>query len=365
MSRKATSARIIIAALAIGGSACEPGVEQGRSYQLEEVARYGWLDMPADSLNLPPEARREGGGILGAIHGVFQADDSTVYVLDPQWKKIVAFAPGGSVLRVILGRAGEGPGEFMTPVDLAATADGLLAVLDYRLGRVSFLDPQGQFQHSINLHVGGLLRFAILGDSLWATRGILPGSEAPMARIFARSGDEIGQAPPLAERDRDFGGGVHLAVSDSRTLLLTLAQPGLWVEYSQGEYVRRGTELFPEMEPPREDYENEVLVVTPAQAQVAGLGMLNSDLVVQRYWRFTRPFDWNDPPSPEEIDHYIALFSATGDNLGTVRLHGSAQFGTKYMHVSRATGHIFVPAYDPYPMVIEYRLVESTEASGS
>ena len=97
-------------------------------FRFEEVRRYGWVDMIGDSAALAPHVRRAGGGVLGLPGGSVQGPDATVYVVDRDWRKIVAFRPDGTVEDVLLGGEGEGPGELRLPVDLAMTANDELAV---------------------------------------------------------------------------------------------------------------------------------------------------------------------------------------------------------------------------------------------
>lgn len=163
---------------ALIAAACENSEEtRERAYALEEIQAYGTMEEPDDTLNLPPETRRAGASILGGIVGVVQDVDSAVYVLDQQWKKIVAFEPSGRIRTVILGGAGEGPGEFMMPVHMARGTDGNLAVLDYDLGRLSLFDPRTSgFVRSLRVDIGNPLRVAAVNDGFWITRSALAGS---------------------------------------------------------------------------------------------------------------------------------------------------------------------------------------------
>jgi hypothetical protein len=97
----------------------------------------------------PPQLRLEHVRTIGApriefgrIAAVVGDPSGRVYVLDALAKNVVVVDSSGAVVRR-LGREGEGPGEFASPIDLAWHG-GRLAVLDSRLRRVTFWNQDGQ-----------------------------------------------------------------------------------------------------------------------------------------------------------------------------------------------------------------------------
>ena len=66
---------------------------------------------------------------VGLIGDAALVGDTLVYVLDVVQKRVGVLAADGSWV-VWAGRAGRGPGEFIDPVAIAATADGTLYVVD-------------------------------------------------------------------------------------------------------------------------------------------------------------------------------------------------------------------------------------------
>ncbi|MGH7426950.1 MAG: 6-bladed beta-propeller [Candidatus Methylomirabilaceae bacterium] len=64
-----------------------------------------------------------------------------IYVADPGRREVLAYDSTGRFRRII-GRSGEGPGEFRAPTGVE-WRDGVLAVLDYVVSRVSFFTADG------------------------------------------------------------------------------------------------------------------------------------------------------------------------------------------------------------------------------
>lgn len=67
--------------------------------------------------------------VFGVIQAVDFTADGNLAVLDTQKQKVSVFTPSGEFIGS-LGRAGEGPGEFLSPQDLTCFDDGRIAVTD-------------------------------------------------------------------------------------------------------------------------------------------------------------------------------------------------------------------------------------------
>jgi hypothetical protein len=74
---------------------------------------------------------------------------SLIYVVDSGNHRLVAFDFDGQLVRVI-GKAGQGPGEFSRPSGAFVYPDSRLAVADYQNNRIQLFDPTGKFVSSIN-----------------------------------------------------------------------------------------------------------------------------------------------------------------------------------------------------------------------
>lgn len=71
-----------------------------------------------------------------------------VYVLDVGALQLSAFDRGGRK-RWTTGTKGQGPGQFLRPVDMALGANGEIAVLDPGNGRIAFFTSTGEYRRSV------------------------------------------------------------------------------------------------------------------------------------------------------------------------------------------------------------------------
>ncbi len=97
---------------------------------------------PANGVQTPKmeELWRIGGWedeetLLGIINKVLIDDDNNIYLMDAQLSEIKVFSPEGDQINVI-GKEGDGPGEFRGPTDMAFLPDGTIGVLQAFPGRV-------------------------------------------------------------------------------------------------------------------------------------------------------------------------------------------------------------------------------------
>lgn len=79
---------------------------------------------------------------FGVIRDVIATSDGGIAVLDGQAAEVRLFDAAGRS-RAILGGRGEGPGEFQSPMELAALPGETLAVFDPRPGRITRFGPDG------------------------------------------------------------------------------------------------------------------------------------------------------------------------------------------------------------------------------
>ena len=69
-------------------------------------------------------------------------------VIDGPEVQVRLYGRDGS-LRTVIGRRGEGPGEFETPVSASRTMDGRIVVADPSLSRITFFSPEGAFENLV------------------------------------------------------------------------------------------------------------------------------------------------------------------------------------------------------------------------
>lgn len=83
-------------------------------------------------------------------HGLAIDKNGNLYVVDSYNHRIVVYDSLGRFIREI-GRAGQGPGEFIVPIDADMDSLGRLYVLEARNYRVSIFDERGNFLNSFRV----------------------------------------------------------------------------------------------------------------------------------------------------------------------------------------------------------------------
>jgi hypothetical protein len=90
---------------------------------------------------------------FGFIVDVLAGKDGSIFVAEVRPVGLRLYDARGKFVKKV-GREGSGPGEYQQIDALVLLADGRIAVRDGRLGRVSILDPQGNFLRSFQLQTG-------------------------------------------------------------------------------------------------------------------------------------------------------------------------------------------------------------------
>lgn len=106
----------------------------GNSPSLVEVTRIGVLDGDENE-------------VLGMVGGVGRMPDGSVWISDKHLGAIRRFSEAGQYLGLV-GRRGEGPGEFLYPADIRIHPDESVLVWDPGRLRVSRFDTAGHFLDS-------------------------------------------------------------------------------------------------------------------------------------------------------------------------------------------------------------------------
>lgn len=309
---------------------------------LREIARFGLED---DTLP-------HGGAALAAIAAIAEACDSTLYVLDAGFKKVVAFSPDGAVRRIILGGHGEGPGEMMHPIALDVTEDGRVAVFDYRLNRVTLFSATGSILGTEA--VPRAKTILVRGDTVWGTN--MPGRDHLLWRhVFGHNSfdDQL----PTNPRDRDFapnGSVGWIARGLEGQMLVARNRPGIWMVHTASGFEMRGAELLSE---------NHYRVVGNFRIPLGGqqgFGVLASGRIVLAY--LVRDFDRPTPHSdrPYTPVYHLAVFSATG------LLEGELAMGEEpvtALATSRLGEFLFLARRDPFPQVVKYAIELARDSS--
>jgi hypothetical protein len=298
--------------------------------------------------------RHYGAGILADIAAVATDSVGTVFILDRDWLKIASFDRSGEFMGLLLGGFGEGPGEFQVPIHLTTGEDGRVSVLDYELGRVTWF-KEGLPPRVISLNRGGFWEHLVVGDTIFVASSLRNPWNSPIVSYFSIAGDSIGVGPLLPEADRPYGTPRSMAKSSDGTVLVTTLRPGVWMEYRDTRWQRRGTPLFPEVPPPREDTISSTQIRNyPAQVSAFGLTITPDGRVIQGYYRYPRPFTYTDPWRRGEAQWFLSISRPDGKHLGSIQLPEGVD--ASCLNADARTGHVFLCSFDPFPQVVEYEI---------
>ena len=127
----------LIAILMVGRGVVANAIVQTCSVTLTEEVRIGGL------VDSPDYLFSEIFAIAGRPSGI-------TYVLDTHPYSIREYDPNGRFVRSI-GREGEGPGEYLSPLGLSAMSQGQLAVWDQRTRRISIYGSDGVLDELVHV----------------------------------------------------------------------------------------------------------------------------------------------------------------------------------------------------------------------
>ena len=175
MFRMRISSRTITA-LAIAGTACDrppaepeaPSVTVWDSAGIEIVENHApeWGDSALWSVDPDPEFVIGGTAVIESpddpshliwrVRGVARLSDGNILVHSGGEEAVFLFEPSG-VLVTMIGRKGQGPGEFVRPQHIQVLPGDTIAVWDYGFSRVNYFDSMGTFIGARGLDVATVL----------------------------------------------------------------------------------------------------------------------------------------------------------------------------------------------------------------
>ena len=161
--------------------------------------------------------------LLSRVSGVAFDNADNLYILDAGNNRVLVFDARGKFVRKI-GKKGGGPGELMTPVGLAITKDGYIAVSDLGRPGVSLFKPDGSFVK--NLMMGDSLGFPVPLNGMQANPGsgvVVRSNPVRMNTVRAAAGSN-GPILPTGPRESPF---TLLSNDGSIKSLYKLALPAL------------------------------------------------------------------------------------------------------------------------------------------
>ena len=122
---------------------------------------------------------------IAQLGGVAEDREGRYLVTDMAQPRVVRFSPSGAWLDVI-GRKGEGPGEFIGPTQAVPLSNGRFAVGDDQLRRLTIFDSGGSRMREVTYP--GIIRTVVADhDAIWFG-GVEQGSETGIMRWDGDSG---------------------------------------------------------------------------------------------------------------------------------------------------------------------------------
>lgn len=165
------------------------------------------------------------------------------WVYDVSSNSIFLFGPDGSLLRRI-GRQGAGPGEFNQNNGMVVRGDDGLAILDARNGRVSFLSPDGEYEHGWTIPTGFSTSNGLVTDrsgAYYLRRSVTPPREGEiLGRLgLVRLRDEGAFGDSLAAVDLPVQREVYVARREGSTssTISRYAENYYWTWHPEGFFV--------------------------------------------------------------------------------------------------------------------------------
>lgn len=324
-----------------------PTPARPQTADLTEIASYGWAESSDADRPITDRERRFEGAVLGSPADVVQGPDGSVYVLDRSFLKIVVFDADGAFQRLIVGGAGQGPGEFTRPRAMSVGPDGSVWVWDQLAARVTRFDATGEVGEVHALGSAQVIDFQAAGDRLYGTRIVR--DSADLVVHYDPGGRFLGTlAPPDAAVVAVLGsqGAVAaLGQGGDGTVLVAYPAVGTWARI-RGSHVgpRQGRVLFPDARPV--DYTDPRYGVTIQRqmAEAQGIGVLSDGRVFVFY---TRREEVDDRPWGK-----VALFGPDGAYIRTL----DRRLDSRVLGAAVDEPALFLYAEDPYPRVVKVRV---------
>lgn len=322
--------------------------ERNVRFALDTLQEYGWEEVSDAPRALSPAERKASGAVFSRPGTVREDAHGRVYVLDPEYKKVVVFDRDGGLKAVVLGGYGHGPGEFIRPTGLALGSDGSVFVYDRDNSSVTRFDSLGTYRNRVRLALSNPVNFEYTGDLFWLTRMRIRGP-GPTVFAFRPDGKLADSTGVLSKQEANlaqFGELGALGRSRTGALLFATPTPSVWLDLSDKR--RRGVNWRPEARGE---------MVTLGQMQGRSTTVRTRSIVDLGENRIALLVGEREPArkgKTEPVRWFIDVFHSNGSYLGSVAVPQSEQIIGMYPGI--ATGEAFVSVTDPYPMVLRVRL---------
>ena len=146
------------------------GIEIVENHAPEHAAGEFWTIDPEPEFVLggadeTGEPAHDSAQLVWDVVGLARVEDGRVAVLSSRGTQLLLFEPSGKLSRII-GRKGEGPGEFTGPEWLQYLPPDTLVVWDYFMTSIDYFDTAGRLLRQRRVDHAKLLEVGIYGENL-------------------------------------------------------------------------------------------------------------------------------------------------------------------------------------------------------
>lgn len=175
------------------------GVEIVVNHTPEHPADQFWTIDPVPEIVLggdenPAGETNDSSQLIWDVVGIARLTDGRVAVLSREGRQLLLFEASGKLSRTI-GRAGEGPGEFIRPERLQYLPPDTLVVWDYHMTSIDYFDTEGSLLRERNID-HATLRERVPGTTGESIRMTLPDGSFIVGRMDRESAAEDGEPKP-------------------------------------------------------------------------------------------------------------------------------------------------------------------------
>lgn len=183
---------VVGAALALGILRVpSAGVDAAQIARADEGSGSDEVEGPGATVVLEPvrevTLEEPEGALIGALTSLDRDGTGRMAVADRMSGRVSVYDSTGALLHLI-GRSGEGPGEFVRPIDAALLDDGSVAVAETGRPRVTRYDPETDSVHTFRLrgaHFGTAVGETNEGLAVYVSRS---DPEAPRVQVYDPEG---------------------------------------------------------------------------------------------------------------------------------------------------------------------------------
>ena len=137
-------------------------IEIVENHAPEHPAGQFWTIDPEPEIVLggeenPAGEANDSSQLIWSVVGIARLEDGRVAILSSEGNRLLLFEPSGKLSRTI-GRAGEGPGEFIRPEYLQYLPPDTLVVWDYFMSSIIHFDTAGQLIGERSIDFGTMMQ---------------------------------------------------------------------------------------------------------------------------------------------------------------------------------------------------------------